>query len=94
MIFTTLVSKFAVSTVLLGNYRAFSSELRLAINKLENTVPVAMLRDGPLDDPVPLPEPERDEVPSLAQRTNFAIQELRKWREEQTKLQETQPGDA
>ncbi|QSZ47924.1 P-loop NTPase fold protein [Arthrobacter sp. D5-1] len=92
--FTAFVTKFTVSPVLLGNYRAFPSELVLAINKLRDTVPVEMLLDEPLEDPVPLPEPTRDEVPSLAQRTNFAMRELKKWRKEQAKVQEAQLGDA
>ncbi|MFW0775268.1 KAP family P-loop NTPase fold protein [Paenarthrobacter nitroguajacolicus] len=92
--FTTLISRFTVSLLWVGNHKAGPSELALAIDNLRDTVPADMLLDEPLEDPVPLQEPERDEVPSPAQRTNFAIRELRKWREEQAKVQEAQPGDA
>jgi hypothetical protein len=78
---TALATKFVMSSTTAGDYQAPPSSLTLFMDKLENTVRPDMLMTLPLNEPEAVPGAQGEEIPSPAQRTKFAYEEIIRWRE-------------
>lgn len=77
---TAVITAFTVCPRILGDTKALPTDLQLVIPKLRETVPMQMLMDLPLEPQTLAEETDEHEMPTAAQRTNFAVEHLLKWR--------------